>query len=356
MNCINNHDKEKRLNRDMSIVVEGILSSMRTNPEAIYLCGGYGRNEGAWIIRNNEIEPYNDYDIAVFSEEKLNYNNLQILRKSLAKRIGIHWVDIDFYNSKDLDCFKPIIHNYDLKYASRLIYGKDVVSTLKDIDQSQIGEYDIIKLYKTRMWTFLGSFTGDFHDLTIAEAVFFKNQMAKAILAACDMILVSNRKYEYSYQQKAKIASCITTNIKFKTYAEWAYLEKTQPKLNTLSEQEMVKMYFDVKDIFVNSLRFALKRKAEMYLNPELLRRTTLYRSKFLLACIYSFFKYKSFKHYKSFMIFLAQTYVFTANEHGQIKQEYILKADKILKKYGFPSHHEWTELHTLVAEARNNI
>lgn len=64
-----------------------------------------------------------------------------------------------------------------------------------------IGELDLDILYKTRMWTLLGSWSGPFRDIEGEDARFFRNQMAKCVLAACDMILIKNRAYSTSYKR-----------------------------------------------------------------------------------------------------------------------------------------------------------
>lgn len=169
---------------------------------------GIGRDEGSWYMDNNGIVcPYNDYDVAVISEYDIEYEQLQDLRKELAKQINIHWVDIDFYSPKSLLSLKPTIHNVDLLEASKLIWGEDYICRVPKLDKRSIGEYDLDVLYRTRMWTLLGSWSGSFHDIQNDEARFFKNQMAKCVLAACDMILLKNHAYTTSYKDKAIIAS-----------------------------------------------------------------------------------------------------------------------------------------------------
>ena len=41
---------EEKLNNDMNIIVDLVCKNLKTKPISIFLCGGYGRNEGAWLI------------------------------------------------------------------------------------------------------------------------------------------------------------------------------------------------------------------------------------------------------------------------------------------------------------------
>ena len=41
-----------------------IVSKLRLlSPHSIILHGGYGRDEGSWVVENGEYRSYNDYDI-----------------------------------------------------------------------------------------------------------------------------------------------------------------------------------------------------------------------------------------------------------------------------------------------------
>lgn len=84
---INRENIQAKLIADIDIIVQGILQNMSQKPIAIYLCGGIGRDEGSWYMDNNGIVcPYNDYDVAVISEYDIEYEQLQDLRKELAKQ------------------------------------------------------------------------------------------------------------------------------------------------------------------------------------------------------------------------------------------------------------------------------
>ena len=64
-----------RFKQDCQTLVDGILGALEEAPEAILLCGGYGRGEGAWYEDEaGNPSPYNDYDLAVITEKPFSRN------------------------------------------------------------------------------------------------------------------------------------------------------------------------------------------------------------------------------------------------------------------------------------------
>ena len=74
-----------RLERDLQLIVNDILAALPKAPLAIVLYGGYGRGEGAWFINEaGEVSPYNDYDIDIISNERIDSSVISKLRQNLA--------------------------------------------------------------------------------------------------------------------------------------------------------------------------------------------------------------------------------------------------------------------------------
>lgn len=342
------------------ILSRRIVDAMSNPPQAIYLVGGYGRGEGAWYEDEQGLHPYNDFDVAVITDTPLPYKATEKLRKELASEVGISWVDIDYYSLNKLKAFTPTIHNVDLLEGCMLIYGVDVVKQNHlHLDSNLIGKEDLIKLYWTRMWTFLGSWEGPFRNLEIEEARFFKNQMAKATLAACDMRLVKLKKYTTSYRERAKIVVAAFTDDKVLCETvDWAIAEKLRPSNGNLSEGDMVDLYFKVKSIYLNSFRYAMGQESECYLNPYKTKRYSLYRRKILLLHVYSWLRYHESRELRRLDVSCAMNYVFHAKSQDKVDEKMLSKASSILIRHGFiettiPS---WDDMRMEVAKARNNI
>lgn len=346
------------LDKHISIIVNNILNALEHKPESIYLVGGYGRGEGSWFVNDGQLSPYNDYDLSVITDYPLSSEKTNSLRKRIAELVGIKWVDINYYSKKKLESLKKTVHNYDFLMSGRLIYGSDCLAKIRKFNKTEIGRHDILISYRTRLWTFLGSWDGPFRDLDISEARFFKNQMAKAVLAGCDMRLVCKHQYVTSYVKRASmICEQLGDNKEFRELVQWAITEKLRPSSSSLSSKEMEALYFKAKQFFISSLRYSwpnayinlIKRN-----NPKWFFYT---RTPLLLSYIYGMIKYHSIKTKKSFEIFMAMNSVFLANNKGRINAQYVMKANEILKKYGYITENkEWEDLHTIVADARNNI
>ena len=85
------------LDGHMKILIENI-KSLNTKFTSVILNGGYGRDEGSWIIENDgTVRPYNDYDIVLVLRDKISQKKINHLRKEVAQILGIQWVDIDQY-------------------------------------------------------------------------------------------------------------------------------------------------------------------------------------------------------------------------------------------------------------------
>lgn len=348
------------LKRDIDILVKGLLEVLPQKPEAIFLCGGYGRGEGAWLEgEDGAPQPYNDFDIAVVTECPLDKEKTDNLRKDLATKVNIRWVDIDYYSISELSRLKNTIHNIDLLYASRCIYGNEnALKSFGPLDASKIGFYDIERLYKTRIWTLLGSWVGEFHDLSVEEAIFFKNQMVKATFAACDFLLVHNHQYHISYRRRADlVCQEYKDNDAFCKRVKWAIGEKLRPVSCTMNKKEMQSLYHECKRNFLWAASVSFGSRWKYYEQPERTIKHETGGIKQKLVKIYLRLKNQKY-HQKYIEIFAAQNYALLAEKEDAINNLYVSKASEILLKWGYIKQPvtNWFELHNIVADARNNI
>jgi hypothetical protein len=242
----------QEFNKDIGLIINA-LQAYENNLVSIYLYGGYGRNEGSWVIEDDtSVRPYNDYDIALVVNIYIKKEIIDKVKDNLKKRINIKWIDISQYTINDLKNLKTSIKNYDFKYASKLLYGEDSVKIYTpEMKQKNIGLEDIYVLYKTRIWTLIGSF--DENGLTMMKKdneMFFRNQMAKAVLAIVDCILIQNQLYECSYVKRVdKIKTCIT-DTELLNLSKWAINEKLFPKYKQMKKEEIEAMYNSVNRLF----------------------------------------------------------------------------------------------------------
>jgi len=57
-------------NEILSSHIKIILEELKAyKKDAVILCGGYGRGEGGWFMKDGTFKPYNDYDLFLVFEK-----------------------------------------------------------------------------------------------------------------------------------------------------------------------------------------------------------------------------------------------------------------------------------------------
>lgn len=243
------------------IIIKSVLSHLK--PNAIILYGGYGRNEGSWVLSElNEPQPYNDFDIALVYENKISVKINDAIIKSIKDKVKIKWVDLSQYRKLELKNLKNSILNYDFKYATKVIYGDEkIIDLIPDFKASKIPLKDIDILFKTRIWTLVGSI-GEFGicDMSSEDAMFFRNQMAKCILAVVDCNLILEQGYHHSYKERVEIFKSYTVDKELKVLVDWALEEKLRPKQIFMSASEVSLLYKSVSEYFLKYFYIGLSK------------------------------------------------------------------------------------------------
>jgi hypothetical protein len=245
------------LKSDIEKIIKISLTKLdKENIISIYLYGGYGRGEGSWVIEEinglREVKPFNDYDIAFIVKKKFPLEILRQLESELKKHIDIKWIDICQFTKLNLKLFKVTIKNYDFKYASKWIYGrKDILECIPNMDVKSITLKDVETLYITRLWTLIGSFPREgLIQMSKEKEVFFRNQMAKSILAIVDCVLVSNKEYDPSYKKRVQKLFNFSTDNQLLNLANWALDEKLRPRAIGMNNNEVKELYVNVNRLF----------------------------------------------------------------------------------------------------------
>jgi len=193
----------------------------------IFLYGSYGANQGGWVVDdNNNYYPYNDYDILVLKDISRNedLNLLPIIKKELLENINVRFIDLSFTNHSKMESLKPTVENFDIINASKQIFGNyDFRQHVNQINKKNITLKEIEKLFFTRLWVFSGAITNLEKDKS-----FRLTQIAKAIFAIVDAILIENKTYTSLYADKKNIIENFVSK-EFFSLVCWAYKQRSRP-------------------------------------------------------------------------------------------------------------------------------
>ncbi len=154
---------------------------------------------------------------------------------------------------------RPSIFNYDLKYASKVIWGDaNILQMIPDISASSLPIEEVETLFFTRLWAFLGCLdeSGLSVDRTGDNARFFRNQMAKAVLAVIDTLLSRKKAYHSGYRERvARFAKHYPEKGRSAfSLSEWALEEKLKPKGVAMSQSAITALYGDVHKHFFSEM------------------------------------------------------------------------------------------------------
>ena len=202
---------EKDIGQDVQSIVAAIKKS-GLKFEAIYLVGSFGRGEGSVRFDGTRWRGVNDYDIQIISAAAVvDLQLLKGLSLQLAKLLQIDFVDIGYLPTTLLPRLPLTLENYDLKYASTLLEGRDLLMTVPSFDSQTIPPYEFARLLCNRTAGLLS--VGLPRHLNSAQ--YRTNQFLKACMAVGDVAVYLSRGYEPSYRKRMHLFEAIKGQIRF---------------------------------------------------------------------------------------------------------------------------------------------
>lgn len=355
---IDENGREQTLDKHVSYSVLEILKHI-SNVETILLCGSYGRGEGAWVQNSSgQYIPYNDYDFIVVSDNPgISKDELNSLRKKIAQVVQIKWVDIDIYNKKRIKKLRPTQKNIDITFGSRLVYGKKINWNLTETDLGKLGRFDIETVYFTRLWTFWGSFPLLFDvPLEKDNVMFFRYQMAKAVLACVDVILIRDKKYHFSYKERIKRIKEQRDYCEWFDLFDWAMKEKTLPGFEVMSKSEAISLFYRVVECYYKCMKIGLGKEFWFYEKKYRFEVFYLVKIRHMLLSIYHFIKRKGLWDLKYKQIMIMQNNLFMDIYHEYFF-DFKYYSHKLFKYFGIEvSKKSLLTIVDAVATARNEL
>ena len=220
----------QHINSDLKIIKNIIFENI-SDKISIFLGGGFGRGEGSVLITESKIQPINDYDIYVITNKKVKSEKIQQIRLKLTNLVKIRQIDLDFKTKKSLRFSKKTVANYDLKYASKFIYGNS--NALDEIPTFHADEI-ILKESIIPMNLFLISLIQSYPTVYSKENIFWgKQQISKAILGCAMALLILEKKYHPSYMVRKNLFKELTNDLEVLDLVKFATDFKINPSVNS---------------------------------------------------------------------------------------------------------------------------
>ena len=225
---------------------------------ALILAGGYGRGEGACVLRKGKESPYNDFDLFLVVKEKITLSNqvLDITRK-YEQRLGI---EVDIGKPLTIEMIKHFPHQLmwqDLLESHCVILGPTDILTRNAPSYltEKLPRVEALRLLLNRgsglLQAIMHRVALDQEKKTeLPDPDFIRRNKEKCTLALGDSLLISHQLYappletrtktleehikEYSIADPAQILSLYQQAALFKTHPDSLSLE--QPSLDELLE------------------------------------------------------------------------------------------------------------------------
>jgi len=207
-------------------IVMLMRSRLGNNLISVVLSGGYGRGEGSILFRGDVAFPVNDIDLVLVTRVPIDRNLLKQLRLDAAKIVKpdtqyLHgrYTQIDFHvdilplTERDLPKLGPSQLNYDLKYGSMVIYGKQVLSQIPAFKSEEIPITDGVVLLCNRCFSLAEVFSLDLltmdGDVNQAEWVYYF--AIKGIVDSAAALLILAGKYTPFHEKRIQILESLDT-------------------------------------------------------------------------------------------------------------------------------------------------
>jgi|SRR3989338_5934408 len=316
-------EADKNIQEYLGIVVKEIVKAI-PDVVSIILMGGYGRGEGAVLKNKNKYMPVNDFDMYIITKKLLPDKFLEDMATDISKKFGwggkahaeafetakynfkkfLH-IDIRCLEENKLRYLPPTVRYFEMKYASKVLYGRNVLKDFPEIKENEIPISEGLRLIMNRYMLMLISFRLDFiknkKSITNAEKKILFYYIGKAYFTACENLLMLAGSFKPTYQSRAYELKRIYKS-KFPELAK-KYPELVDKMFFYLSYKEKI---HDVKKDFVKewfTARDMLGDIAKMSLSSLLGRKMVANSWIEIYKIMRDFLDYPYFKPYARFFL-----------------------------------------------------
>ncbi len=240
---MHNKQVDDFINKKLEIIVD-VLKDSAPNICSIILAGGYGKGEGIIKKVKKEIKLVSDFDIFVITDSRLSNRLMKQIYQKIRKKISNYDEEIDidvrYFEKNRLKKVAPILRFYDLKYASKLIYGEDVRELIPSLEKQNLPKYEGVRLLLNRIGFFAEWFS--LKEIKTADRK-LKHKLVmestKTYSICCQALNILIRNYQ------PKLIDCIrgmNTELK-KTYPK--FYNKNKELVNKIGYFTEIRLKYD---------------------------------------------------------------------------------------------------------------
>jgi predicted nucleotidyltransferase len=260
---VGDHAIEGKIDEILHIVTEEIIAHF--HPRSIILIGSFGRGEGTVRVTNGKLEVLSDWDFIIISNKYISSGALENLSSALSEKLGLEIgmsgmeLSMYFVLSKVFPgVWTATIDNYDMKYGSKLLHGVNYLDKMPNFKPEDISIWEGIRLIFNRMIESLNYISTEYlntYPSKEQEQRLF-SWINKIILACQDALLISAKRYHFSYKIRNKTFQEIFLKY-FKALDEQIpnflplTIKATEYKLNPkeIYSKDIVEFWFEVAEI-----------------------------------------------------------------------------------------------------------
>lgn len=199
---------EAKLGRILKELGERIAKAFGPNCVAVILGGGYGRGEGAAVLRNNQESAYNDFDLFVVTKTAMDIPaGVHAVTAEYEKQLGI-----------EVDIGKPLVESslstlphtlmwQDLLDGHKVVWGDEriLAANMKASMQDPLPTTEALRLLLNRGSGLLQAIREAYNPTGNEDADFVRRNYQKCALALGDASLIAFGLYHppLSYRRSA---------------------------------------------------------------------------------------------------------------------------------------------------------
>ena len=214
---------DKEIARLVQAVGKGLLQRV-PGAVSVILAGGYGRGEGGWTRENGKILPLNDFDLYVVTNARVSEPELNHIANALVSELGLpshgvpfyffdrekyantFYLDVKTLSEADLPRVLPLVRYYDLREASTVIAGVNLLDHLPSFSARDLPLAEGFRLLLNRMAMLAEYFSIEFFERppTPNEKRGLLLLGSKAFLGASEALLLLKGAYASTHAARAK--------------------------------------------------------------------------------------------------------------------------------------------------------